>query len=188
VEQQQQQQQQGEVWVFGYGSLMFRPDFPHVERRAGHVTGWSRRFWQASIDHRGTPDAPGRVVTLVATPGAVCWGVAFRVAAEHRAEVLARLDHRESGGYRRQTMALFTAAGVLDDVIVYVADETNPHYVGNEDEREIAAIVDAAIGPSGANRDYVLQLSAALAQLGTEDAHVSQIVAALSVLLGDNEV
>src|SRR5581483_11846825 len=66
------------MWIFAYGSLIFRPDFPWIERRRAFVRGWARRFWQGSPDHRGVPEAPGRVVTLVARDG-FCGGCAYRI-------------------------------------------------------------------------------------------------------------
>jgi glutathione-specific gamma-glutamylcyclotransferase len=169
-------------WVFGYGSLIFRPDFPFVERREGFVSGWSRRFWQASTDHRGTPDAPGRVVTLVEMPNSNAWGVAFRIDDSQRERILELLDLREQQGYTRRSLPFTDRVGERFDVLVYVADESNPHYVGPEDELTTVGVVHGAHGPSGANRDYVLQLHDALEELGADDAHVRAIARALPTL------
>ena len=68
------------VWLFGYGSLIYKVDFPFLEQRPASIRGWERRFWQGSHDHRGTPESPGRVVTLIEKPDAVCKGMAFRVS------------------------------------------------------------------------------------------------------------
>lgn len=143
-----------ELWVFGYGSLIFRPDFPFVVRCEGFIRGWSRRFWQASTDHRGTPDAPGRVATLVESAGDRCWGVAYQVAPADASSVLALLDHRERQGHERRVVPFFTSKSEAAHALatVYVADGTNPNYVGPEELAQIVAIVAAACGPSGANR------------------------------------
>ena len=85
------------TWVFGYGSLIWKQDFPYLEARPGRITGWARRFWQGSHDHRGLEHDPGRVVTLVAAPGEHCDGRAFLVEPE----VFEHLDHREKNGYER---------------------------------------------------------------------------------------
>jgi len=69
------------MWIFAYGSLIFRPAFPFVERRRAFVRGWMRRFWQGSPDHRGVPDAPGRVVTLLPSEAETCGGCAYRIEA-----------------------------------------------------------------------------------------------------------
>jgi cation transport regulator ChaC len=169
------------LWIFGYGSLVWRPGFPYQQRRPGFIRGYTRRFWQGSTDHRGTPDAPGRVVTLREERDAVCWGVAYEVAAEHAEEVLLALDHREKGGYERiYTRATLSAyareAPTEVDALVYIATADNPHYAGPAPVEEIAAIVRVSQGPSGSNLDYVRRLAEALIEMGAEDPHVFELV------------
>ena len=89
----------GDLWIFGYGSLIWRPSFDYHERIPGCIQGYVRRFWQGSTDHRGTLEAPGRVVTLVAYPGATCWGMAYRVGRDEGRNVTQGLDIREQDGY-----------------------------------------------------------------------------------------
>jgi cation transport regulator ChaC len=169
-----------DLWVFGYGSLIFRPDFPFVSKREGFITGWVRRFWQASLDHRGTPTCPGRVATIVQSPEARCWGVAYQVAPEHTQAVLSYLDERECGGYQRQLLPFHMPCGqVLNKVLVYIASCDNPNYVGPEETHAIAACVRTAHGLTGPNRDYVLKLAAALEGMGADDPHVFELARAL---------
>jgi cation transport protein ChaC len=177
-----------DLWIFGYGSLIFRPDFPFSARCQGYITGWTRRFWQASTDHRGTPQQPGRVATIIASPDERCWGVAYRVAEADRLRVLAQLDERERGGYERKIVPFNTGDSdqpCVERVVVYIADHLNPHYVGPEDTQRIADIVRVARGLSGANREYVLRLAAALAAMGATDNHVSELARAIAL---DNEL
>jgi cation transport regulator ChaC len=164
------------MWIFGYGSLIFRPSFPFEERREAWLKDWGRRFWQGSTDHRGVPEAPGRVVTLVPEPGARCWGVAYRIATERVEEVLTHLDFREQGGYERHRVHLETREASLLEAVVYVAGPSNPHYLGPAPLEAIAAVVRTARGPSGPNRDYVRLLAEALAQAGEHDPHVAELV------------
>jgi cation transport regulator ChaC len=164
------------MWIFGYGSLIFRPSFPFEERREAWLRDWARRFWQGSTDHRGVPEAPGRVVTLIPEPGARCWGVAYRIAPERVDEVLNHLDVREQGGYERHHVLLETREPPELRAVVYVAGPSNPHYLGPAPLEEIAAVVRSARGPSGSNRDYVRLLAEALFQAGEHDPHVAELV------------
>ncbi len=163
----------GDVWLFGYGSLIWRPSFAFAERRRATLAGWARRFWQGSTDHRGVPGQPGRVVTLVEEAGERCVGVAYRVAAAEAKRVVAELDHRERGGYQRASLALaLHGPEAASEGEVWVARRDNPNYLGPAPLDAIAAQVRGAHGPSGANLEYVLQLAEALRGLGAEDAHV----------------
>jgi cation transport regulator ChaC len=171
---------QDDLWIFGYGSLVWRPAFPHVEKRASWIDDWARRFWQASTDHRGVPESPGRVATLVPEAGARCWGMAYRVAAAQRSEVLAILDQRESGGFERRDVQLRLASGEGFSALVYVAGPGNPNYPGPASLDAIAAQIRRATGPSGPNDEYLLRLSDALREIGGEDSHVEELVVRLA--------
>ena len=162
-------------WVFGYGSLIWRADFPFHERRIATIEGWARRFWQGSHDHRGTADAPGRVLTLVEAPGARCLGVAYRIAHA----VYEHLDHREKNGYRRMDCGMTFVDGGSAVGTVYLATPDNEAWLGPAPEREIAAHVLASEGPSGRNVDYVLQLIDALARYGVREPHLEAIRVAI---------
>lgn len=160
-----------EVWVFGYGSLIYKADFPFLERRPARIHGWTRRFWQGSHDHRGTPEAPGRVVTLVREENAVCVGMAYRVTPD----VFDHLDYREKNGYLRFATELCFEDGSGAEGLVYIAAEDNAAFLGPASEAEIAQHIAASEGPSGPNRDYLLHLAAALRELGADDSHVFAI-------------
>ncbi|MRV75611.1 gamma-glutamylcyclotransferase [Duganella sp. FT92W] len=169
------------VWVFGYGSLIYKADFPYMQRRAASITGWSRRFWQGSHDHRGTPTAPGRVVTLIPDHGAVCHGMAYLVSPD----VFAHLDYREKNGYLRRVIDIAFEDGSDDmaEGVVYIAREDNGAFLGPASEAEIALQIAGATGPSGPNSDYLTHLAVALRELGQDDAHVFAIEQHLLELL-----
>ena len=165
------------TWVFGYGSLIYKVDFPYLEREIASITGWQRRFWQGSHDHRGTPEAPGRVVTLVPAADVVCRGVAYRV--EH--DVFEHLDYREKNGYQRFPSPIhLEERDCFVDGIVYVADEDNHAFLGPAPMEHLAAHIADAHGPSGSNRDYLLHLAEALRDMGEHDPHVHELEALLS--------
>ena len=163
------------VWLFGYGSLIFKADFPFLERRPASIAGWSRRFYQGSHDHRGTAKAPGRVVTLVPEEGAICHGMAYLVTPEE----FAHLDHREKNGYLRLATEMTFEDGGTAEGIVYIATGDNAAWLGPASEEAIARQIAGARGPSGPNRDYLVELAYALRELGRPDAHVEAILAHL---------
>ena len=166
-----------EVWVFGYGSLIFRPEFPFEARRVARLHGFSRRFWQSSPDHRGTPEAPGRVVTLIEREGDSVLGVAYRIAREQSDAVLAELDRRERAGYVRALVEVEFSEPPFGRVraLVYRARPENPGFVANADDESIAKVARSARGPSGDNASYVRRLAQALRELGEDDPHVFAI-------------
>lgn len=159
------------VWLFGYGSIIFKADFPYLERRPAHIMGWTRRFWQGSHDHRGTLEAPGRVVTLVPQEGAPCAGMAYLITPE----VFAHLDHREKNGYLRLVTEIHFSETEKAEGLIYIASEENAAFAGPASELDIAHQIARAAGPSGRNSEYLLLLAQALRELGSDDAHVFEI-------------
>ena len=171
-----------ELWLFGYGSLIWKADFRFIESRPARVHDWSRRFWQGSHDHRGTPAAPGRVLTLVEDPGAVCQGIAYRITPE----VFEYLDAREKNGYLRSTLSIEFADRDAAEALVYIATASNAAWLGHASDHAIALHIARARGPSGSNRDYVNHLAAALRALDAYDAHVFAIERELGALDPDD--
>ncbi len=169
-----------QVWLFGYGSLIYKVDFPFIERRPASIRHWVRRFWQGSHDHRGTPDAPGRVVTLVPQRDAVCVGMAYLITPA----VFGQLDVREKNGYLRFATELHLGGNEQAEGLVYIATTENAAFLGPATEEEIARHIAASSGPSGPNRDYLLQLAAALRTLDAHDPHVFGIERHLVDLIG----
>lgn len=121
------------------------------------------------------------MVTLLPREGAVCWGMAYRIDAGDLDEVLATLDYRERGGYRRLWTEVFEREGAppLSRALMYLATPDNPNYAGPTELSAIAAIAAESVGPSGSNREYVLRLAAALDELGVDDPHVAALAALL---------
>jgi cation transport protein ChaC len=157
-----------QVWVFGYGSLIYKVDFPFIESRPASINGWVRRFWQGSHDHRGNLQNPGRVVTLIEDPDATCTGIAYLVEAS----VFELLDVREKNGYLRLLTEITFADASKSECLVYIATPDNEAFLGDADDGIIAEQILKARGESGENREYLLRLADALRLLEVEDLHV----------------
>ncbi|KAI6165464.1 ChaC-like protein [Pisolithus thermaeus] len=178
--------------VFGYGSLIFKPP-PHVISQApGFLKGYVRRFSQKSHDHRGTPENPGRVVTLIhkedwdhfsgsdAFPDEdVVWGIAYTIDPLYESEVRDYLDYREKDGYTLETLDVYTVEDGIEKVVThnaycYVGRPDNPSFVGSEPLEDLADRIWRSVGPSGRNKDYLYQLAESVRKLAPAsfDSHL----------------
>ncbi|KAH8602603.1 cation transport regulator-like protein 2 [Bisporella sp. PMI_857] len=179
-----------EFWLFGYGSLIWKPP-PHFDRRIpGYVIGYVRRFWQASEDHRGTPEAPGRVVTLIErsfwetledphpSGSDKVWGTAYRIEASKVDEVKQYLDIREINGYTIHYTPFHPDDGSPDiRTLVYIGTPDNAQFLGPQEPQVLAEHIYKSEGPSGLNKDYLLSLEVALNNLSSEsgDGHITDL-------------
>ncbi len=160
--------ERGELWVFGYGSLMWRPGFAHLESIPARLNGLHRALCVLSFVHRGTPERPGLVLGL--DRGGMCRGIAFRIAASARAETVAYLRAREQvTSVYVETMRQIE----LEDrerrkvrALCYIVDRSHVQYAGRLSLPERLHHVRQGHGRSGANRDYVLETVRALESLG----------------------
>ncbi len=165
----------GDLWLFAYGSLLWEPGVEFDLSYTGRVTGWSRRFWQGSPDHRGTPEKPGRVVTLVPEPGRQVTGRVYRLQGANHADTLDYLDHRESGGYLRCWVNVERVDITPVRALTYVALPGNPYYLGPASNCEIQSHISGSIGPSGKNIDYYQELISSLRRLELTSSELSDV-------------
>jgi cation transport protein ChaC len=169
----------GDFWVFGYGSLMWRPGFAHVETRRARLQGYRRSLCVLSHVHRGTPRRPGLVLGL--DRGGSCVGLAYRVPIDLEREVMTYLRERElvTSVYLERRLPVSLDGGETAQAICYTVDRTHPQYAGALDEVEAAAIVIGAVGQSGRNEDYVLAAVRHFEALGIRDRWMEGVAARL---------
>jgi glutathione-specific gamma-glutamylcyclotransferase len=169
----------GDLWVFGYGSLMWRPGFRHIERAPALLRGAHRALCVYSVRHRGTAEMPGLVLGL--DHGGSCHGFAFRVAAGDVAETYAYLTEREQMNrvYREVMRPVVLGDGRTVPALAYIVNRQNKQYARGLDRTALLAHIRQGHGESGACRDYVLNTLAALAELGINDHALSWLASAL---------
>jgi cation transport protein ChaC len=164
-----------DFWVFGYGSLMWRPGFDHEQALQARLFGHHRALCVRSFVHRGTPQRPGLVLGL--DRGGSCHGVAFRVRPENREAVIEYLRGRElvTHVYREATRRLRLDTGQQVTALTYVVDRAHQQYAGGLSVDEALSAVNGAKGQSGPNEAYVLNTVAHLRTLGIRDQHLEAI-------------
>jgi len=172
----------GDFWVFGYGSLIWRPGFAHVETRRAHLHGYRRSLCVYSFVHRGTRQRPGLVLGL--DHGGSCVGLAFRVPGELRDEVIAYLRERElvTSVYLERTLKVRLEDGGAVEALAYIVDRKHEQYAGALDAAHAAAVVRGAVGQSGNNEDYVLSTLKHLEALGIRDRWLEDVARGIAPL------
>ncbi|WP_375261403.1 gamma-glutamylcyclotransferase [Palleronia sp.] len=166
-----QQEHDGAMWVFGYGSLVWNPEFPVAERIVARLDAYARSFCMSSIHHRGTPEMPGLVLALDERDGATCTGLALRVEPGHEDPTLAMLRERElvSSAYLERRLPLDLADGRRIEAVAYVIDQAHEQYMQELDLEAQARIIAAATGGRGPNDEYLHNTTAHLTHLGIAD-------------------
>ncbi len=170
----------GDLWVFGYGSLMWRPGFAYRERHLATLTGYHRSLCIFSHVHRGTPEMPGLVLGL--DRGGKCRGVAFGVDAADAEATLAYLREREqvTAVYLERRTRVRLDDGRIVPVVTYVADRGHSQYAGRLPVEDLLRHVNQGIGISGANPDYVRATHQQLIEMGVSDSILAGIATRLA--------
>lgn len=165
-----------DLWIFGYGSLMWSPGFRYSEKSAGRVHGYHRSFCIYSTRYRGTPERPGLVMGLCR--GGSCWGVAFRVPARSVPRVLEMLHHREMRNrvYHPRFVRVRVRGGRHVQALAFVADPLHRQFAGDLSLRRTARLISEGRGERGRNMDYLSYTLAHMHELGVSDPHLDRIM------------
>jgi len=167
-----------DLWVFGYGSLMWRPGFAFAETRRARVIGYRRCFCIYSVHHRGTHRRPGMVLGL--DRGGACAGIAFRVRAQNAGETIAYLRSREqvNGVYREAHLPVEITEGGNREVtaLAYIVERAHPSYAGQLPLAQQARLIRGGRGVSGINLDYLISTLRHLAELDIREPELERIL------------
>ncbi|WP_299723970.1 gamma-glutamylcyclotransferase [uncultured Tateyamaria sp.] len=160
------------MWVFGYGSLLWNPGFEVAEQATATLAGYARSFCMRSIHHRGTDTEPGLVLALDEAEGALCNGVALRVAGGTEDATLAYLREREliSSAYLERMLDVTLGTGETVSAVTYVIDPDHVQYCGGLPLEEQAQIIAHAVGGRGPNSEYLFNTAEHLHEMGVADS------------------
>jgi len=172
----------GDLWVFGYGSLMWSPGFRYRQKSPGFVYGYHRSLCVYSHRYRGTPQQPGLVMGLCR--GGSCWGMAYRVARDGARQVLEYLWHREMRNRVYQPRLLPVRVGARPvRALAFVADTAHPQFAGDLKVAQIVRIVARCSGERGHNLEYLQRTLSHMHQLGVRDPHLDRVLDAARALI-----
>jgi len=165
-----------DLWVFGYASLIWRPEFDAVEHRPATVRGWHRTFQMQSRVNRGSPEQPGLVYALVS--GGMCRGMVFRIDRRQVAAELPRLWQREmpNGVYDPRWLRCETAGGDVS-ALAFTLSRKSPNFTGRLDDLAMLHILRHAHGRYGSTLDYLVRTAEALHQHRMCDRESARLLA-----------
>jgi glutathione-specific gamma-glutamylcyclotransferase len=173
--QQEYQAQNADLWIFGYGSLIWRPEFDYSERRPARVHGWHRALQMWSTLNRGSPDCPGLVLALLS--GGSCQGVVFRVPKARGPQALKDLWEREMPGgvYEPRWLRCITPAGAVR-ALAFTLPRSSPSYCGELAAEQYRHIFQAACGRYGTTLDYTKRTYESLLAEGIHDRALERLL------------
>ncbi len=175
----------GDVWVFGYGSLIWNPLLDFHTQQGAVLEGWRRSFCLRMFAGRASAEAPGRMLAL--EPGGRTKGVAFRIATDKLEQELSLVWTREmaAGSYTPTWQIVSLAGGQQVHALVFVADPTAAQYDADASIATVAPLIAHASGVHGSNADYVFKLSFALADRGFTDDYIEALAFELQRICSD---
>ncbi|MFQ5546063.1 MAG: gamma-glutamylcyclotransferase [Acidiferrobacterales bacterium] len=173
----------GEIWIFGYASLMWKPDVAYIDRRLGIIRGYQRRLNVWTVRARGTPEHPGLGFGLERSENGSCQGVVYCLDLQAREQDLVTLWEREvaTGIYRPFWLTVETGEGNLE-AITFVVDEAHPQYVDSLTQEQMATAIAGAHGEWGSCRDYFRRTMRELTALGIDEPELQSVLSMMEAL------
>ncbi|WP_207483164.1 gamma-glutamylcyclotransferase [Arenibaculum pallidiluteum] len=174
-----------DLWLFGYGSLIWNPAFHHAERRIALLRGWQRSFCLWMRIGRGSVSQPGLMLAIDEERGATCRGVAFRIRAAEVLDELPLIWVREmaTGAYDARWLPVETATGTVQ-ALSFVADRGHPLYAGHMPDAFASALIADAFGRGGSCAEYLFSTADHLREIGLPDPHLDALAARVRALRG----